>query len=68
MLEIQKIRNQSQEIVQALDRKGVTDATTVISELLKLDQERKRVITEVEEFEAGDEFGFKVYWSAHEIG
>ena len=49
MLEIQKIRSQSQEIAQALERKGVADATAVISSILELDQERKQVITEAEQ-------------------
>ncbi|MEM6346065.1 MAG: serine--tRNA ligase [Bacteroidota bacterium] len=48
MLEIQQIRNRAEEIAQALERKGLTDAMGSIQEILSTDESRREVITSLE--------------------
>ncbi|MEL7530441.1 MAG: serine--tRNA ligase [Bacteroidota bacterium] len=48
MLEIQQIRNRAEEIAQALERKGLTDAMESIQKILSTDESRREVITSLE--------------------
>ena len=49
MLDLNRIRNNPQEVVDALARKG---HTVDFSEVLKWDDERKALITEIEQLKA----------------
>ncbi|MCL4161786.1 UNVERIFIED_CONTAM: hypothetical protein GTU68_062813, partial [Idotea baltica] len=48
MLEIQKIRTETQRIVEALQRRNIDDAEHKIKEILQLDEERRSSITGLE--------------------
>ncbi|MEO0471908.1 MAG: aminoacyl--tRNA ligase-related protein, partial [Bacteroidota bacterium] len=48
MLEIHKIRSQTDEIVAGLNRKGIADADDIIQQILQLDQQRRSLLVEVE--------------------
>ena len=49
MLEIQKLRTKAEPIIAALHTKGVENAEEMINEVLKLDQDRKSTLTELEQ-------------------
>lgn len=48
MLEIQHIRNRTEEIVTALKRKGIADAKAEIDAILAKDEQRRKIIVELE--------------------
>ncbi len=48
MLEIAKLRQSPEEIAAALQRKGIQDATDRVMDILRLDERRRTIITEVE--------------------
>ena len=52
MLEIAKIRQKTEEIAGNLARKGVANAADVLQEILRLDDRRKEIITELEKYRA----------------
>lgn len=52
MLEIAKIRQKTEEIAGSLARKGVANAADVLQEILRLDDRRKEIITELEKYRA----------------
>lgn len=52
MLEIAKIRQNTEKLAGALARKGVAEAADHLGEILKLDDRRKEIITELEKFRA----------------
>ncbi|MEL6252070.1 MAG: serine--tRNA ligase [Bacteroidota bacterium] len=52
MLEIAKIRQKTEEIAGNLARKGVANATEVLQEILRLDDRRKEIVTELEKYRA----------------
>ncbi|WNJ16261.1 serine--tRNA ligase [Pontibacter sp. G13] len=49
MLEIQKLRSQTDNIVAALDKKGVQDAASTVQQILDIDEQRRATITELEQ-------------------
>lgn len=49
MLEIQKLRTKAEPIITALQTKGVADAARMVEQVLRLDQDRKKTLTELEQ-------------------
>lgn len=49
MLEINKIRNQTEDIIAGLTRKGLADASQRVEGVLSIDEKRRQILVQVEE-------------------
>ena len=49
MLEITKIRTQTETVINGLVRKGIANAPERIADIISLDEQRRSVVTDLEE-------------------
>jgi seryl-tRNA synthetase len=49
MLEIQQLRKTAPTVIQGLEHKGISDAKTQVQHLLQLDEQRRSILTELEQ-------------------